>query len=334
MFIKNIAFPFLMKYDVFGIGNALIDILIEADEKKIRELRLSKGNAHYLTEAEIKSTHNKLKDGDKTVAPGGSVANTASGIANLGGSVVFCGCVGNDGDGVAYEKGLIKSGVIPRMIKCNGITGNALTFITKDKERTFAVHLGVAGNLEKGHISEEDIKNSRILHVEGYQLANPATKEAVLHAMGIAKSNKVLVSMDLSDSKLVENNLGEFKKIAKDYVDILFSNEEEARAFTGKSPEKALNEIAKMVDIAIVKIGKKGSLIKQKDKIYRITGIKAKAVDTTGAGDMYAAGILYGLARGMSLEKAGKIASYAAARVVEQIGARLDYSLKDFVKSV
>ncbi len=321
-----------MKYDVIGIGNALMDILVEADEGKIKELKLNKGNVHYLNEKEIKKIHNSLQKEKIIIAPGGSVANTAAGIANLGGKVLFYGCIGEDEHGVIYEKGLLELGITPRVIKKGGVTGNALTFITKDRERTFAVHLGVAGNLETEHILEEDIRNSKILHVEGYQLENVKTKKVILHAMEIAKRNNIMISLDLSDSKIIKNNLNGFKKIVKGYVDILFSNEDEARAFTGKEPEGALNEIAEMVDIAIVKIGAEGSLIKQKDRVYKIDGVKANAIDTTGAGDMYAAGILYGIAHGLDLEKAGKLGSYAAAKVVEQTGARLNYSLKDFVK--
>ena len=323
-----------MRYDVVGIGNALMDILIETDDNKINKLKLNKGNVHYLNEKEVKKIHNNLQKENIIIAPGGSVANTAAGIANLGGKVLFYGCIGKDEHGVIYEKGLLELGVTPRMIKGEGITGNALTFITKDKERTFAVHLGVAGNLEMEHILEEDIKNSKILHVEGYQIGNNATKDVIIHAMEIAKRNKVRVSLDLSDSRLVKNNLTDFRKIVKDYVDVLFANEEEAKAFTGKAAENALKEIAEMVNIAIVKLGAKGSLIKQGGKIYRIRGVKARVVDTTGAGDMYAAGILYGLTHNLDLEKSGKLGSYAAAKVVEQIGARLNYSLKDFVREL
>ena len=158
---------------------------------------------------------------------------------------------------------------------------------------------------------------------------DPTLKKASLYAMDIAKKNNIEISADLSDPSLIGRNLEEFKKIVEKYIDILFLNENESKAFTNiNDEEKALEHLSKIVKLPIIKLGEKGSIISVKNKTLRFRSFKPKkVVDTTGAGDMYAAGILYGITNGLSLEKAGKIASYAATKVIEQTGARLNYKL-------
>jgi len=317
----------MKEYDVYGIGSALMDFLIEADEELLKQFNLKKGNMHLIDEKASIELLKKIKEYNMEIAPGGSSANTLAGIALLGGKVVFCGKVGDDEHGHMYEKKMAKN-IKSNISKTNVLTGHAITFITKDSERTFATHLGAALHLKKEDIIEEDIKKSKILHIEGYQLEDKGLREASLHAMEIAKKHDTKVSIDLADPGLVERNKEDLMNIVKKYADIVFANENEAKAFTGKDEEEALDEISKMVDIAIVKIGEKGSFIK-KDKIIRIPGFKVKAVDTTGAGDMFAAGFLYGLCKDYDLEKCGKIGAYVAAKVVEKIGARLDKISKE-----
>ena len=167
-------------------------------------------------------------------------------------------------------------------------------------------------------------------------LEDPVLKKASLHAMKIAKRNKIIVSVDLSDPSLIERNLIEFRKIVEKYVNILFLNEDESRVFSGCKDEKeALLKVSKMVKLAIVKLGKDGSMMKKGDKILKFEAVKPqKVVDTNGAGDMYAAGVLYAIANELNLEQAGRIGSYAATKVVEQSGARLDYELKNVIKDI
>lgn len=325
----------MKKYDVVGIGNALMDFLVEIEDNELLELDLKKGEFRLFEENESKKLLERIRKYRVKVAPGGSSANTLAGIANFGGKVVFCGAIGNDEHGNIYEEKIVKDGVVSRLSKVDKITGHAITFITPDSQRTFAVHLGAALHLRKHHVFEEDLKASKILHLEGYQLEDKELRETCLHAIRIAKKHGVKVSIDLSDPGVIRRNLEDLKRIVKEHADIAFFNEDEAREFTGKGAEEALDEIAGIVGIAIVKTGAKGSLIKEGEKVYVIAGVKAtKVIDTTGAGDMYAAGILYGLTHGMGLEKAGKIASYAAAKVVEQVGARLEYSLKEEINKL
>ncbi|MBU0616071.1 MAG: adenosine kinase [Nanoarchaeota archaeon] len=322
------------QYDVYGIGSALMDFLIEADEELLKQFNLIKGNMHLIDEQQSVEFMKKVKEYNMKIAPGGSSANTLAGISQLGGKVVFCGKVGDDENGYLYEKKTVESNIKSNISKGNVITGHTITFITPDSERTFATHLGAAMQLTKEDLFEEDIKDSKILHVEGYQLEDPNLRATTLHAMSIAKANNTKISIDLADPALVSRNKDDLKSIVTEYADIVFANEEEAKAFTGKDGEAALIIIAKMAEIAIVKLGAKGSWIQKGPEKTFIAAHKVNAVDTTGAGDMFAAGFLYGYSKDMDLEQCGKIGSYIASLVVSQIGARLDTIPTDFLKNL
>ncbi len=313
-----------MKYDIFGIGSALMDFLIEVEHNELLEINLKKGQFHLIDEEHSKKLLKKLENYKVKTAPGGSSANTLYGTALLGSKVVFCGKVGKDKHGDIYEEKMLNSGVKHKIERSEKITGHAITFITPDSERTFAVHLGAAMHLKKEDVFFEDLKQSRILHIEGYQLEDKNLRDVSLHAMQFAKKNNIKISIDLGDPGIVSRNKSDIGQMLKEYADIVFANEDEAKALTGLEPLEALNEISKLTETVIVKIGKKGSFIKQGNTIHEITGYKANAIDTTGAGDMFAAGVLYGISKGHDLKIAGKIGSYYAAKVVEQIGARLD----------
>jgi len=178
--------------------------------------------------------------------------------------------------------------------------------------------------LEDNEINEADIIEAKFLHLTGYVLDGEQTRKAALQALDIAKNNNVKVCLDLADTNVVKRKREILESIIKEYVDILIANENEARAFTGEEPEKAIDKLSKITDIAIIKIGEKGSLIKSKGKLIRIAGFKVNAIDTTGAGDIYTAGFLYGLLNNLDLETSGKIASFIASKVVQVRGARLD----------
>lgn len=313
-----------MNYDVIGIGNPLIDLLLKVNEDLVVELNLNKGNFNPISQEQLNIILDKIQHHDITKAPGDSTANTLAGISRLGGNVIFCGKIGNDESGIYYEEKLEDAKVLPKLSKTNGTTGQCLCFITPDSERTFAAHLGVCIDLKKEDILEEDIKQSKILHLTGYQLENKNLRETAFHAMEIAKKNNLKISIDLADPGLITRCKEDLLDIVKNFADIIFVNELEAKAFTGLEEKDALNEIAKLVDIAIVKLGEKGSLIKSNDEYHEIQIFPVEVVDTTGAGDMYAAGVLYGISNNLSLERSGKIGSYVASLVVSQIGARLN----------
>jgi len=310
--------------DVLGIGNAMMDFLLEVDDSKLTELGLTKGQFHSTTnnDATRNVKENIQQNPNVKMASGGSVANTMKGIACLGGKTLFCSKVGTDSVGDTYIQELEAHGITSRMNKHGLTTGYVVSFITPDTERTFLGDIAANNYFSKEDVSEEDIMNSKVLHLEGYQFENPA-KEAVLHALELAKKHGTKISIDLSDPGVIARNLELFKEVVKNYIDIIFLNEEEAEAFTGLSQKEALREVAKIVDIAVVKIGKEGSLVCYEDNVTTIPGYKAEAVDTTGAGDSYAAGFLYGYCNNWNVEKSGKLGSLLAARVVEHVGVKI-----------
>lgn len=308
--------------DVVGIGSALLDLTYAVDYSVLEQLKLKKGTMQLVEEPVSRRILESLKGKEGTITPGGSAANTMAGIANLGGKSVFIGKVGNDAQGDVYIEETKREGVVCSISRHESLTGHAITLITPDSERTFATHLGAAIHLKPEDIPVDQIKNSRILHVEGYLLEGDM-KDAAIFAMNVAKESGVKISVDLADPLLIKRNLGEFKRIVRHFADIVFVNEEEARAFTAQDAVEALHVIYLITEIAVVKLGEEGSLIKANDTVHKIKPYKTRVANTNGAGDMYAAGMLFGIARKMPIEEAGKIASYASSLVVSQHGARL-----------
>lgn len=309
--------------DVIGLGSALMDFLIEVDDDKLIEFDLKKGEMHLVEEEKAKEILNKIEEQKLNVenAPGGSSANTLRGITLLGGSAVLCAKVGNDEHGENYVQQMKGHGVTTRINKHHKTTGHCVSFITPDTERTMSTYLGASLELYKEDILEEDIAKSKVLHLEGYQLEG-STKETVLHAIELAKKHQTLISIDLADPGVVRRNKDLFKEILND-VNIVFVNEKEAQEFTGLENEDAALKLAKSCEIAIVKVGEKGSFICSNNEINKIEVVKAKAIDTTGAGDSYAAGFLYGYCHDWNLADSGKLGSLLAAKVVEQKGVGL-----------
>lgn len=319
----------MSKYDLIGFGNPLLDFTLEVSDSFLKELNFEKGKMYLVSKEESQKILDKIKDFQLKISPGGSSANTIAGVACLGGKCAFIGKVGNDLNGELYESRTREEGVFTILLKDNNeITGNAIVFITPDFERTFAVHLGASIFFRKKDIPEDELKNSGILHLEAYQLEDPELMKAILHAVAIAKENNAKISLDMSDSSLIKRNLDLFRNFIEKNVDIVFANESEAEALTGKKTEQALEEISRMCELVIVKLGEKGSLIKKGKEVYRIPAYKANIINTNGAGDMYAAGILYSISKNLDLENAGKIASYAASLVVGKEGARFGKELK------
>ncbi|MEK6905281.1 MAG: adenosine kinase, partial [Nanoarchaeota archaeon] len=305
-------------YDVIGLGNTIIDLLVEIEEHQLLEMNLKKGEFHLVDEKKSKDLLEKINRSQFKIkiVPGGSSANTIRGIALLGGKVILYGKVGKDKHGETYVQEMKKHGVNSRINQDSSATGNAITFITPDAERTFSVHLGAATQLQKKDLLEEDIKRGKILHLEGYQIEGP-TRETVLHAITLARKNNTLISIDLADPGVIRRNKVFLQDLTLNYADIVFVNEVEAKEFTGYEEEEAAKEIGKQSKIVIVKLGKRGSIICENGIITRIDPFPAKVIDTTGAGDCYAAGFLYAFCKGWPIEKAGRLGSLFAAKVVE-----------------
>jgi hypothetical protein len=315
------------QYDVVGIGSALLDFTVEVDDAHLASTGLTKGQMHLIDSERSKEIFKAISGMKIETTPGGSAANTLAGVAGFGGKAFFIGKVGNDENGKIYITETEKSGVNTRIGKHDSISGHAITFITPDSERTFATHLGAALFLDEKDIKEEDIKKSKILHLEGYLFEPDNLYAASLKAMKAAKENGVLISIDLSDAGLVGRIFDRLKSVVNDFADIVFANETEAFSFVGVKEVEALDAISQMCSLAVVKLGADGSLIKSKEEMHRIKSFETSVVNTNGAGDMYAAGLLYGISNGYSLNDSGRIGSYASSLVVAQPGARLGWKL-------
>lgn len=330
----------MINYDVVGLGSPLMDITINVENKFLDELNLKKGSMTLINEEKYFEIISKLSDKKILESTGGSASNTIKGVSVLGGRSVFMGMIGNDKYGVHYEKLLHESRVTSALVKCSVNTGLSIICITPDKERTMITYLGAATEFSENNIDEKIIKESKILHVEGFFIELEKNAGAVLKAMKIAKENHVKISIDLSDSGLIERKNVLLKEIMRDFVDIVFVNEHEAFAFTGKKELDALHALSEYCDVSIVKLGSAGSLIKHKDKInnkhtiHNILIHKVEVVNTNGAGDSYASGILYSIANNIPLDKAGKLASYISSKVVSVESATLDSINMDDVKKI
>lgn len=317
---------------ILGIGNALVDqlILIENDQL-LFELSLPKGSMQ-LVDAEVSAKVRAATiNYKKSMASGGSAANTIRGLAKLGTLATFIGHVGTDSIGDFFSEDLIESGVNPVLFRSNTASGIAQAFVTPDGERTFATHLGAAVELSHEHLSAELFEGYDILYLEGYLVFN---SPLFLKALDLAKKAGLKIALDLASYNVVEANKQLLESVIEQYVDILFANEEESKAITGLEPYEALLQLAKHCEYTIVKIGSKGALISHNDQITQIEVFPTNAIDTTGAGDMFSAGFLHGLVNNWSIEKSGKTGSLLAARVISVIGAKIDSKQWDEIHEI
>ena len=306
---------------VLGIGNALVDILIQIDDDKIlEELELPRGSMQLVDANRSARVLEATKHFEKSLASGGSAANTIAGIAGLGMESSFIGKINNDEMGNVFKSDLEKINIKPQLKYSDTPSGTAATLISKDSERTFATHLGAAVELTAEDLTDKMFIGHDYFYIEGYLVQNHSFLE---RAVSLAKKHNQKIFLDLASYNIVEDNLEFLKYIVENYVDVIFANEEEAKAFTGKEPEEAVHDFASLCEIAIVKIGKNGSLIKSGEEFVKTGIIKATSLDTTGAGDQYAAGFIYGLSNGFDLEKCGKIAAIMSGKVIEHYGARI-----------
>jgi sugar/nucleoside kinase (ribokinase family) len=306
---------------VLGLGNALVDMLIQMnDDSLLEQLSLPKGSMQLIDESTAAKISSLLENRSIPKASGGSAANTIHGLARLGMPCGFIGKVNDDDLGNFFRDDMQKAGIQALLYQGKSATGRANTFISTDSERTFATFLGAAVELSAEEIKPAIFEHYEIFHVEGYLLYNEALIE---QALKLARKNKMMISLDLASYNVVSDKLDFLKRIIPQYIDLVFANEEEAKAYTGKNPEDALNQLADQCEIAVVKIGKKGSLIKTNGQVFRIGIVETKALDTTGAGDQYAAGFIYGLIKGLPFDKCGRLGALLAGKVIEKYGARI-----------
>jgi len=316
---------------ILGIGNALVDVmtLVQGDYI-LQEFKLPKGSMQLVDREKSEGIKAATAIFPRTWSSGGSAANTIHGLAMLGADTGFIGSIGRDDTGDFFENDMKKAGVNTLLIRRNSPTGTAVALITQDSERTFATHLGAATELNSDDLNPLLFEGYDILYLEGYIINN---FQLVEKTCSIAHSKNMLVALDLASYNVVEEHKESFSKIVSEYVDILFANEQEALAFTGLDGEKALPSLSEISPTVILKIGAEGSWLKTADETIKISAYPVKCVDTTGAGDLYAAGFLYGYANGFPLEKCGILGSFLAGKVIEIIGARMDNNSFREIKS-
>jgi sugar/nucleoside kinase (ribokinase family) len=306
---------------ILGMGNALTDILLQIDNDEVLfSLNLLKGGMQLINTERSQEINDAVSNYSKIMATGGSASNTINGITRLGMNGGFVGKIGKDDIGLFFTNDSVNNGVQPHLLLSETPSGRCTVLVTPDSERTLCTYLGAACELLASDLKPEMFRGYDIFHIEGYLVQN---HDLIRTAVQLAKQEGLKVSVDLASYNVVEENLEFLLDIVHEYVDIVFANEEEARAFTGKEPEEALDIIAEHCDIAIVKVGKDGSFIKSGDMKVQVQPRLANCIDTTGAGDLYASGFLFGLANNYSLEVCGKIGSLISGNVVEVLGAKM-----------
>jgi sugar/nucleoside kinase (ribokinase family) len=306
---------------VLGVGNALIDIIsVLKDDSILEKFGLPRGSMTLVDTELSKKIYDATYSEKSELSTGGSVANTMRSLASLGGNGGYLGKIGDDKLGKIFKQDFERKGINTHLKYSNSDTGRVMGLVSPDSERTMATYLGAAAELTPDDFDKKLFDGYDYVYIEGYLVFNHALIKA---GVEMAKAKGLKVAIDLSSFNVVEANLEFLKDLVKNSIDIVFANEEEAKSFTGKEPEEALQEIAEMCELAIVKVGKEGSFIKFENDIIKVDTIKAKALDTTGAGDAYAAGFFYGLTNNYSLEKCGRIAALVSGKVVEIMGANL-----------
>lgn len=308
---------------IIGIGNALTDILaILPNDNLLKEFHLPKGSMQHVDEATGEKIWNTLKPMGVQYVAGGSAANTVTGAAVFGMDCSFVGKVGDDELGSLFKADLERNGIKANLLKGHAASGKSMVFITApNAERTFAVYLGSAIELVAEDLNIEMFKGHNYFHIEGYLVQN---QSLLRRAVELAKEAGCIISFDMASYNVVESNDTFLHDIVENYVDIVFANETEAKAFTKKEPREALDDIASVCKIAVVKLGPEGSMVKSGNEYHKIEAWPANTIDATGAGDIYAAGFLYAHSYGMPIKTCGEVGSIISAKVVEVIGPKVD----------
>lgn len=323
-------------YLVYGVGNGIVDKQVKVTDVELEELQLSKGYMELADQSEQARILNYLGNRESELHAGGSAANTIAGIAQMGGEVAYACSLAQDELGNHYAEDFSKLGIhLTGKPKSGAPTGLCLILITPDGERTMKTCLGASAQLGPSDIDEDAIAQSQWLYLEGYLLAGETTREATFHALELARKHKAQVAYSFSDGFLVEAFGDHLRTIVKEYAHLVFANEVEAAAYTGmRDPEASLNAILQDCDNACVTCSENGSYIHYRGTTHFVPAFPAHTVDMTGAGDMYAAGVMYGLSTQADAERAARLGSRTASYVVSQMGARLEGNLRETVQNI
>ena len=318
------------KYDVYAIGNALVDMEFEVNDSFFSSHKIDKGLMTLVDEERQNYLLNALGPGAKKRQCGGSAANTIIAVSQFGAQGFYSCKVAADDTGDFYLNDLVESGVdsnLKSQKRENGVTGKCLVLITPDAERTMNTFLGITGSLSKTEVDADAIKNSKYLYMEGYLVASPSGKEAAIHAREIAHAAGVKTALTFSDVNMVKFFKDGLVEMIGPGLDLLFCNESEAMAYVGTdSLMEAREALKKVAKNFVITLGENGAMIWDGVTFIDIEPYKVKAIDSNGAGDMYAGAFLYAVSQGHTCASAGKLASMAASKVVGQFGPRLQAS--------
>ncbi len=306
------------------MGNALVDVLATLnDDRILQEMGLPKGSMQLIDDAKLQQINDFFEQIKTHQATGGSAGNTILGLACLGASTGFIGKVGKDTYGDFFRVNLAKNGIEDKLLtSANLPSGVASTFISPEGERTFGTYLGAAATLKAEDLTPDMFRGYAYLYIEGYLVQD---HDMILRAITLAKEAGLQVCLDMASYNIVEGDRDFFALLLERYIDIVFANEEEARAFTGTSqPEEALDILGRNCHIAVVKVGSDGSYVRRGAETVKVNAIRVdKVVDTTGAGDYFAAGFLYGITCGYTLKQCARIGSLLAGNVIQVVGTTL-----------
>jgi sugar/nucleoside kinase (ribokinase family) len=317
--------------DVVGIGNAIVDVLAQADDSFIQAERLAKGTMALIDESRAQALYAKMRPGIE--ASGGSAANTIAGIASLGGKAAYIGKVADDALGKVFAHDLRAAGVRYETQPLHGgpATARCLILVTPDAQRTMNTFLGASVEFRPGDIDRDLVASAQVTYLEGYLFDRPSAKEAFRQAGATAHQAGRKVSLTLSDPFCVDRHRGDFRDLIRGHVDILFANEAEiCSLYETKDFEHAAAAVRGECEIAVLTRSEKGAVVvTTKDRVAVPAAPVAKVVDTTGAGDLFASGFLYGLTRGRDMAHCARLGALCAAEIISHFGARPEAKLGD-----
>ena len=318
----------LSKAAIFGIGNPLIDVVINVEDKDLKTLGVDKGIMHLVDENRQKEIMSYFKNMSPIYHPGGSAPNTLVACAGLEITGVISGKIGNDKFGEIYKAQVEKYGIISRLVIGDGPTGSSIILVTPDGERTMNTHLGMCQDFSIADIDESLLAKADIFYFTGYMWDTDSQKSAIKHALSIAKENRIKVIFDVADPFAVQRYRDAFLTLIEEEADVVFANQAELSIlFDTKDINAAANSLGQIANIAAVKLGKEGCFVIDSGNLCKITSRPIIAKDSTGAGDMFAAGFIAALYKGYSGKAAGEIGGYLAEEIIQIPGAQFEKSV-------
>ena len=325
--------------ELVGIENAILDLLVRVEDRHLDEMGLDKGIMKLVTaeEQEAILDHVLKRDGEvlqPEIEAGGSCANVLRAASLLGVAASYSSAVAGDDTGRLFERGLDASRVRNRLARIDGVTGTSVVLVTPDGERTMNTHLGVCRQYRPEHVPADDIRRSRIFFTTGYIWDTPNQIDAIEHAIEVARGAGVRLAIDLADPFAVGRSRDHLLRHRERGFDILFANAEEARMMTGRGPEAAAAELSETIDVVAVKDGVRGAWVRRGDEVHHVPAHRVDVVDTTGAGDCFAAGFLYGLLRELPIRTCCEVGIAMAADTITHLGVKLSPDIRERLAAI